>query len=310
MNLFKSFRKKIGLNIELPDHILLGAFILFEVLKWFQVSLCVPNYESARILIYIGAGAVALYYLSPKNDSVFLLFSFLVMLLHYIAIIRVYPIFLQIDWSGAVLLLTELLICITLLVYGTHKFKIINSLTVLIIVSGYLFFFFRRVTGLTVLFNISILLLFLFLETVLLLSRLYHENQLKIQAVLKSEADLQKKLNLADAKIIEQEKTAMLATMTAGLAHEIYNPINFLQGNLQFLENYLNQAVKYIPDEKERKSIEEDTTEILKSYRNGFARITNIIQGLQSIFSKKQTAKKVVRISKILDTLMSYLSRS
>lgn len=52
------------------------------------------------------------------------------------------------------------------------------------------------------------------------------------------------KLKSTQAQLIQSEKMASVGILTAGIAHEINNPLNYIQGGITALESYINENVK------------------------------------------------------------------
>jgi C4-dicarboxylate-specific signal transduction histidine kinase len=72
---------------------------------------------------------------------------------------------------------------------------------------------------------------------------LYHVNEL----LYKQKNDLTvtlDQLKNAQDQIILSEKMASLGTLSAGIAHEINNPLNFIQGGILAIEAYLGENLK------------------------------------------------------------------
>mgnify|MGYP006172307245 CR=1 FL=1 len=46
-------------------------------------------------------------------------------------------------------------------------------------------------------------------------------------------------LDVAHAQLVLQEKMSTLGRLVAGIAHELNNPINFVYGNVEFLDKYV-----------------------------------------------------------------------
>ncbi len=83
-------------------------------------------------------------------------------------------------------------------------------------------------------------------------------------------------LHETQTKLIQAEKMASIGTLTAGIAHEINNPLNFIKGASSGLEEY------YMNHEDCRN---DETEFLLNSIKTGIERISNIISGL-SQFSR------------------------
>ncbi|MCB0529824.1 MAG: GAF domain-containing protein, partial [Saprospiraceae bacterium] len=136
-------------------------------------------------------------------------------------------------------------------------------------------------------------------------------------------------LKLAQAKLVESEKMASLGQLTAGLAHEINNPINFVSvgvNNLQqnfeelktALEAYLaldpaednREALKKIADKNLHQLVEEtveDSDEMFRSIQNGIKRTVTIVKSLRNFSRLDEGEYKVVDIHEGLDSTLEIL---
>lgn len=74
-------------------------------------------------------------------------------------------------------------------------------------------------------------------------------------------------------QLIQIEKMASLGILTAGISHEINNPLNFIMGGLTGLQNYIRES-----------KIEDEKVELyLKSIKTGIERATSIMNGLNQL---------------------------
>nr|BDT27437.1 hypothetical protein BHI3_09030 [Bacteriovorax sp. HI3] len=105
-----------------------------------------------------------------------------------------------------------------------------------------------------------------------------------------------KKLKDIKSQLIQSEKMASIGTISAGIAHEINNPLSFLLTNSEVLKEYMGSIIDYInnlehgfeSEEKKdqmRKNIEyiiNDTPMLMKESLEGIERIREIINGLRA----------------------------
>jgi len=112
------------------------------------------------------------------------------------------------------------------------------------------------------------------------------------------------RLQLAQQKLIEQEKVAAVARLAAGAAHNINNPLGFVMSNLSTLERYAGALLRYADglsrelravgpelettiDEMERTlripRIRKDLPSLLQETREGGGRIALIVQQLAQL---------------------------
>jgi two-component system, NtrC family, sensor kinase len=147
--------------------------------------------------------------------------------------------------------------------------------------------------------------------------------QTQAQTLKKSLKQLQK----TQAQLIQAEKMSSLGQLVAGVAHEINNPINFIHGNLNCLEDYTEDLVKLIEIYKKHydDSVPEledyiaeidldfllaDLPKIINSMKMGSKRIREIVLSLRNFSRLDEADKKQVDIHEGIDnTLLILQSR-
>ncbi len=142
------------------------------------------------------------------------------------------------------------------------------------------------------------------------------------QALLieKALADLQK----TQSQLIQTEKMSSLGQLVAGVAHEINNPVNFIYGNLnytnQFVQNLLDAIALYqknypepIPEitkfleDIDLEFMKQDLPKMLKSMKIGAERIRQIVLSLRNFSRTDQEGKKPFNIHEGLDSTLLIL---
>jgi len=96
-------------------------------------------------------------------------------------------------------------------------------------------------------------------------------------------------LSRTQEKLTQSEKMASLGQLTAGISHEINNPMNFISGGVQQLMEMANEVaalVDSVPENKRQqmKELSSDMTELTRVVLSGVERTTKIIKGLK-VFS-------------------------
>ena len=114
-------------------------------------------------------------------------------------------------------------------------------------------------------------------------------------------------LQKTQIQLVHNEKMSSLGQMVAGIAHEINNPVNFVEANLTYAEEYSQTLLKFIEiyqqqypdfigqiqqevDFEELDFIKEDFLKIIKSMKVGTQRIQGIVKSLR-VFSRLDEAE-------------------
>jgi GAF domain-containing protein len=131
-------------------------------------------------------------------------------------------------------------------------------------------------------------------------------------------------LKQTQAQLIQGEKMASLGQLVAGVAHEINNPVNFIYGNLNYIQEYIENLLaifnlyqKYYPnpqpeiqDQMEEHDLEfilEDLPKTLNSMKMGAERICEIVLSLRNFSRKDESEFKQVNIHEGLESTLLIL---
>lgn len=104
---------------------------------------------------------------------------------------------------------------------------------------------------------------------------------------------INEKLISAQSSLVNEEKLASIGRLAAGVAHELNNPIGFINSNFRSIKRYISKFKELLEHEdfvisdklKELYQVDfilEDLFEILDESDEGFGRIINIINSLRS----------------------------
>jgi len=123
----------------------------------------------------------------------------------------------------------------------------------------------------------------------------------KSHTVLQQKEELEASLDhlkSVQLKLIQAEKMASLGVLTAGVAHEINNPLNFIMGSYQGLELFFNNSD---PDHKEQVAL------YLNGLKTGIERVKGIIHGLNQFSRENDTYNEDCDIHSIIDNCIMML---
>lgn len=141
-----------------------------------------------------------------------------------------------------------------------------------------------------------------------------------------------KDLKDAQTQLVDAEKMASLGLLTAGIAHEINNPINFVVSNInplkrdiqdimEILERYdeikdadgLQEKLKEINELKEEIELDyvlEEIDQLLKGIDDGANRTADIVKSLKTFSRLDETDLKMANVNECLDSTLLLLNNS
>lgn len=107
-------------------------------------------------------------------------------------------------------------------------------------------------------------------------------------------------LKRTQQQLILQEKNASLAQFTAGIAHELKNPLNFV-ANFSVLSNELLQEMESTSDVKEKEEIQEQLKGNLGIIRNHTERANKILSKMMQLGRSENLTRQPTNINRICE---------
>lgn len=132
-------------------------------------------------------------------------------------------------------------------------------------------------------------------------------------------------LKQAQSQLIQSEKMSGLGQMVAGVAHEVNNPVNFIHGNLQHIQEYTEELLQLVQlyqttypagtpeinhfiEGMDLEFLQQDLPKILASMRLGTERIRNLVLSLRNFSRLDEAEVKNVDIHEGLRSTLLILS--
>ncbi len=153
-----------------------------------------------------------------------------------------------------------------------------------------------------------------------------------VEKLEKSNAELaekaqenQQELERLKSNMLHMEKMAMLGQMVSGIAHEINNPINFIYGNLPYVEEHVGdlfevletydeaypekvEDVENILEDIDLEYIQEDLPRIVKSLKTGSERIRDLVMNLRNFYRRDEATMKPGNLHEAIESTLVLLN--
>lgn len=160
-------------------------------------------------------------------------------------------------------------------------------------------------------------------ELINLNKNLKHEIGDRTQAQAELEQTLNE-LKSTQTQLIQTEKMSSLGQMVAGVAHEINNPVSFVYGNINHVNQYIEDILELIElyqqefpnpgddieeklDDMELEFVKEDLPKILTSMKMGATRIREIVLSLRNFSRLDEADMKEVDIHEGIESTLLIL---
>ncbi len=149
--------------------------------------------------------------------------------------------------------------------------------------------------------------------------------EIKVEERTQELSNALQNLKQTQTQLIQSEKMSSLGQMIAGIAHEINNPVNFIHGNLGFINEYTKDLLNLIhlyqnsldPSSPEIEAyleeidfnyIQEDLSNIISSMNLGTTRIQNIVLSLRNFSRLDEAEIKKANLHEGIDNTLLILN--
>lgn len=126
-----------------------------------------------------------------------------------------------------------------------------------------------------------------------------HEYQRKVSKQKQALETTLDQLKDTESQLVQSEKLASLGRMSAGIIHEINNPLNFATTGLYALKN----KTRHLATEQQTEYME-----ILQDVEEGIARVKNIVTDLRMFSHPETESRDLVPVADVVNSALRFLS--
>ncbi len=136
------------------------------------------------------------------------------------------------------------------------------------------------------------------------------------------------KLSEAHDQLLQSEKMASIGQLAAGIAHEINNPVGFVNSNMGSLQNYVGTLFGVLAEYEQAAAahpalapqlaalrqradldfLKEDVTDLVRESMDGLKRVKDIVQALKDFSHVGETEWQIADLHQGLDSTLNIVS--
>jgi signal transduction histidine kinase len=295
--------------------LLLVLLSLFDI---FIASRVIPNYPAVithRLTLLVAGCAVLGLSITWKRHMHLLsiVFTTIFSIIRIDEVLHVLPRMLYPDLLLSLFIYSNFLALFIVVAFTNFSSSRIFALSFLVYAIVYELLYFRRMRELPPILFIMILTSTAAVALISNLIRSERSQKREISSLLEKEVLLRNSIALMKGRMLEQEKLFSLSMLTAGIAHELGNPINYVRGNLFFIKQYMQSLVQMI-DRKSLKAEEQKNFDLIcANYQSiiyhaevGFDNITQIIDNMRKIYGNRRNVAERTNLKEMLTRTVDF----
>lgn len=298
-----------------------SAFLLLMILSFFDIYLAsraIPNYPAVTtyriVVIIIGALLLGLSFASEQRALLFhIIFVSVFAAIRLDEVLHLLPRIHSPDILLSLFVFSNFLALFVLITFTNFTFSKIFALAFFIYAVVYEVLYFQKMGDLPPILFIMVLASTGAVAVISNLIRVEKKRKREISRLLEKEVNLRKSIALMKGRMLEQEKSFSLSMLTAGIAHELGNPLNYVQGNMYFINEYMNSLIKMIrrnslaPAEKKRfDRICSNYQSIIQYAEIGLANIMQIIENMKKIYGNRRNTREHTNMKEMLSRMVDF----